>query len=399
MSFDWLFDPAFNPELSGVATFTEEPQPVFDGGSLVQDSAQSIAAGGLDFLEQLALGPGGTAPSIAQNAFLDIDPGAPTGDLFGPAALPGRGITHPVGKELFFNPASGEVVNAAGQRIIDAETLRLTADLISGAAPADPTIMQRITAGLKTADAFLGTTTGRTLAMLGLGAVGLGIGRAVAGSGQPFQPTSSGTTLADNPAAIALQQEIQMNAMEQLRRAGINPGGTAGELDPITAMLTERLKKAFSGEVSNPVLERANKQEQERLANEIFQKWGRFGDDSSPAIEKKVLLDESQAIRAYLDNQNTINTLAPMQGNRITSNLGFQASLAGLDRLGSQQQAQNDLNDRLAFQAWQTENADRQNTARSIASLFGLVADSAIGRADSALGRQPQNRDVLGGVK
>lgn len=398
MAFDWLFELGGSPGSLGTSFNSDPVEP-----PLAIESAPVVVSAPVDdalawWLPSPRLGMGSLPvmpvdDTVNDLAAWQLPPAsfpavsgpiasgfAGDGSLFGPAALPGRGFTHPVGKDLFYNPDTGEVVNAAGQRVIDRETLGLTADLIANRVTPEPSIVERIMKGLKPAEAFLGTNTGRVLAMLGLGAAGLGLGRLVAGSPERFVPPEPVGSLANNPAAIALQQQIQMNAMETLRRAGIDPTGTAGQLDPITAMLTERLKKAFAGEVSNPVLERAHKKEKEQLANETFLKWGPWGKDlSSPAMEKKVLLDESQAIRTFLDNQNAINSLAPMQGNRIASNLAFQSGMAGLDTLGAQQQAMDQLNQRLAYDAWQAENADRANTARSIAQLFGMVADRAIG--------------------
>lgn len=366
MGFEWFFDPSVDvpqSEVNDVASNSWFGTPTGAGMPNVDTGGPSIASMfSPSLVDAAAPGIAGTPANLGQMSFDPV-----SGQFFRQ------------GNELFYDPNSGHIVNPSGQPIIDKATVSLLADLASGkVAPTEPGLMDRLMAGLKPAEQFLGTNLGKVLATLGLGAAGLGLGQLVAGNQPAFKPPALNgpSSPALNPAAIALENEIRMNGLRRLRDAGLD---TTGAGDPITAQLVERLNKAFRGETSNPVLQRAYAQENEKLNNEIAQKYGRGGGESSGALERRSRQAESQSVRDYLDNTQTINTLAPMQGQRVQASIAQGADLSGINTAGGQRQFYDDLATRLAYNNYLQDAQSRSSLARGIAGLFGQAAGIGLG--------------------
>mgnify|MGYP001609697977 FL=1 len=82
---------------------------------------------------------------------------------------------------LFFNPDTGEVVNDQGLRLLDRSQTQDLFNTAGAASRREPGALERLGAILKPVNDFLGTSLGRTLGILGLGAAGLGLGALAAG--------------------------------------------------------------------------------------------------------------------------------------------------------------------------------------------------------------------------
>ena len=298
------------------------------------------------------------------------------GDTFGPGGDPGS--------QLFYSVGTGEVVTDQGKVIMSGEQFaRWTGKLHDALSTPkeNQTEYQRAWAEVNEAaeplNKFLGGGLGKTLTALGLGAIGMGLSSAFAGSDRPFVPPDR-VPVSANPQAVALSRRIRELNLKGLEARSAAPGSSA---DPITTALTERLDKALRGEVSNPVLERKNRDEKEQTFNALVRRGVRpeaMATDSA-AIEKTTRLDESQSIERYLDNLATIGQLEPRQAGRLSSEVSSNARLAGLDAIGAEQTYNNDLAFRLAYENYVRDQAGKRNLATQIGQIFGTAAGGLAG--------------------
>lgn len=308
--------------------------------------------------------------------------GNPFGDFGG---IGGDPFDSPPEQQLFYSVGTGDVVDAKGTVVMPGEQFVTVVGKIQEATQWDerfqPSEYQKAWAEVNTAmkplNDFLGGGLGKTLTALGLGAIGLGLSSAVTGGSKPFVPPGR-VPVAANPQAVALARQIREKNLQGVLDRSNTPGSSA---DPITQALTERLGKALRGEVSNPVLERSNRQEKDELFNTLVRRGVRpeaMASDSA-AIEKSGRLDESQAIRQYLDNLSTIGQLEPRQAGRMSSELASNASLSGLDAIGAEQNFNNDLALKLAYNNYLQDQAGKRNLATQIGSIFGSAAGGLAG--------------------
>ena len=299
------------------------------------------------------------------------------GDTFGAGGDPGS--------QLFYSVGTGDVVDAQGKVIQPAADFQRVVGDIQEAQKWDqrlqPSEWQKAWAAVnesaKPLNDFLGGGLGRTLTSLGLGAIGLGVSQAFAGSERPFVPPGR-VPVAANPAAVALSRRIRELNLRGLEDRSKAPGSSA---DPITNALTDRLDKALRGEVSNPVLERSNRQEKDELFNTLVRRGVRpeaMASDSA-AIEKTGRLEESQSIRRYLDNLQTIGQLEPRQAGRLSGELANNASLAGLNDIGAELNYNNELALRLAYNNYLQDQAGKRSLATQIGNIFGTAAGGLSG--------------------
>lgn len=353
--------------------FGEDP---FPAEATVPDSGGDV---GLDWLMDPAFGGGFADPFGAAQFNLFSEGGRSSLDQFGT-------------EQLFYDLSNGGVFDARGREVMPGDAFQRSLEALRLAAQTDvntdPTGWQRAWAAVDRAFApinkFLGTPLGGTLGALGLGAVGIGVANLVAGGQGRFVPPSR-TGIANNPAAVRLANEIRMRNLRLLN--SFAPGDSA---DPVTSQMTERLQKALRGEVSNPVLERAFRDEDEELRNRFLRRGytGEGIDTSSAGIERRGRLQESQSIRTYLDNLATIGQLEPAQARRLAAEDASRFRLSGFDEFGAQQRFDDDLALRLAYEQYLQDREGRRNLATQLGALFG--------RAGSLLGPRPNYTFVQG---
>lgn len=401
MADDWFDNGAWSflgpADSSGLPTIAAEPAFTPSAGSSTFDNFQAAAP-------SFSFGvPASFAPAV--------DAGLPTVDLaqaFSRTGFPSASAqTAPVADLARFvggvgAPESfGDVGGAAapflgydrqtghlvdvrtGAVILDARGMRELTDNLKGGN------MQRVAEILKPVNAALNTSLGGTLAALGLGAAGIGLARSVAGDAGRFRAPARVQGVGMNPAAQALMRDIRMRNLQGLNT--LTPdAATSG--DPITVDLAGRLRKALAGEISNPGLDRANRLEREQLETRMLRRTGGspLWDQTSAGIEARARLDESQAIRRYLDNQNTIAQLDPAVRARQSEESNRLARLSGIDTFDADRQFENQLGLQLAQNEYLQDRSDRADLAKGIAAIFGTAASGLTGGS-----RRPWDRPGL----
>lgn len=211
--------------------------------------------------------------------------------------------------------------------------------------------------------------------------------------------------------------------------------------DPIRAAFASEIARAVGGGTASPLLERAEREEEDQLRNRLFQQLGAGYEVSTPGMEALQRMRESQAIRREGNRQQTYASLGPQEFARrgaeyqvpltAASNLtnidlanrGFtsrerQTGLAerlgllnlgrtptpqiattlgsnvpispllGLDSAERARQQQYAINTQAALQSFGADAQGDQALAGAIAGLFGSAAGSF----------RPQNTIVLGGA-
>ena len=127
---------------------------------------------------------------------------------------------------------------------------------------------------------------------------------------------------------LTTDQLLQRSIAQTLGRPTPTPlGGTqidpARLADPIQDELTQQVLNVARGDLSNPTLAREFQEEERTLRNALFQRLGPSYESSSEGLEAMQKLRESQGIRKYVDQQNTLSNTAQLQAARRQFNITF----------------------------------------------------------------------------
>lgn len=217
---------------------------------------------------------------------------------------------------------------------------------------------------------------------------------------------TSGRELLTDAEQAPLERATRLQSLTEI------PGllRPVGETDPVLTGLTDRLNRALRGEVSNPALERAFREEEDTVRNALRLQLGPGYELSTPGMDRLQKLKESQAVRREDDVRQTIAGVAPLELGRRQFGEGLRqqglTERAGLLNLGRQPATslastasllapvQPLLNPNLeaqersvadavrlqtALSAFQSREADRRALGQSVASLFSGAAGYGLG--------------------
>lgn len=325
-----------------------------------------------------AVDPSGDADNTPSSLvdFADRPPAGP-GELGG--LDPGSTTGFPPGRELFYDSRTNSIVDAKGNIIIQ-DTSRLAKAIddmqASRPGPERDSAFQRLAKELEPVNRFTGTPIGRTLATLGLGALATGVSQLLAPGKSNFRPPPTSLSSVDNPAAQRLATDIRGANLKRLKGLS-DPAAATG--DPTTDTLTNRLGEALAGRISNPILAKSNEDEKNQFLNRMQRLYGSNWERDTNAQKERSTLSDSQSIRTYLDNMNTIARFEPAQRARIADTTNQAARLSGLGNVDADLAHRSDLASQLAYNDFVEERNRQNERAKSIGGIFSLAAGAASG--------------------